>query len=457
MARSERRRRAIAGSGRPARSARDTRDTAPGPAQPDGVARLLALQAGLGNQAVQRRATSCPSLSSCPTGGACDPCPAWAGAAPADRTASVSRPSDPDERAADRVADAMVEGSAAPERDDGGAGAAGTGAAGRGGHPLPPEARARFEPGLGDLGGVRIHTDAEADRRARELGAAAFSAGQDVSFAAGQYAPGTGAGRRLLAHELVHTRQAAEPGAPTGRVRRQQAPAEDPAARARRMRAISGARTAIDNLRLGLTRGYRWGFERVTPTGVAFTIDVVNVDESAAAREARLTRLVADLIAMVAELERGPAPAAWLDPTLRRPVGTGFGVKTVAATATTTGLDPEFEDTGMFYNQRAIGQGLDSNIIAVNTFYIDTAPIPVRERPLPRLVEGGVQTGIYIVVEHPDTDPMNYHRLTATENWPAAGTIFEVWHDRFGYYYLHRGQKHYLPERPGVAGAPTSR
>jgi hypothetical protein len=73
------------------------------------------------------------------------------------------------------------------------------------GQPLPRATRAFFEPRLGhDFGQVRVHTDLEAAASARALYARAYTAGRDIVFGAGHYEPGTGAGDRLLAHELVH-------------------------------------------------------------------------------------------------------------------------------------------------------------------------------------------------------------------------------------------------------------
>ena len=81
-------------------------------------------------------------------------------------------------------------------------------AARSGGVPLPSSERSFFEPRLGrDLGDVRVHADAAAGRSARNLSARAFTAGSDLVFAPGQYAPGTALGRRLLAHELAHVAQ----------------------------------------------------------------------------------------------------------------------------------------------------------------------------------------------------------------------------------------------------------
>lgn len=78
---------------------------------------------------------------------------------------------------------------------------------------LPTSIQARFERSLGtDLGGVRLHTDAAADRSAQALQARAFTHGQDVYFGAGQYDPASAEGQELLAHEVAHTVQ--QRGAP---------------------------------------------------------------------------------------------------------------------------------------------------------------------------------------------------------------------------------------------------
>ncbi|GIV90705.1 MAG: hypothetical protein KatS3mg055_3223 [Chloroflexus sp.] len=77
--------------------------------------------------------------------------------------------------------------------------------------PLDLATRARFEPRFGyDLSSVRIYCDAVAAIQAAQLGAAAYTVGQHIYFGAGQYAPYTAAGQRLLAHELAHVVQQAE-------------------------------------------------------------------------------------------------------------------------------------------------------------------------------------------------------------------------------------------------------
>jgi Domain of unknown function (DUF4157)/Lysine-specific metallo-endopeptidase len=76
------------------------------------------------------------------------------------------------------------------------------------GQPLGAETRLQMESRFGhDFGGVRLHSDARAAESARAVNALAYTVGGDVVFAAGQYAPQTAAGKRLLAHELAHVVQ----------------------------------------------------------------------------------------------------------------------------------------------------------------------------------------------------------------------------------------------------------
>jgi hypothetical protein len=81
------------------------------------------------------------------------------------------------------------------------------------GAPLSAETRARMEPKLGvNLGAVRVHSGGESATAARNLGARAFTQGEDVHFAQGEFAPGTREGDKLLAHELTHVAQAQRSG-----------------------------------------------------------------------------------------------------------------------------------------------------------------------------------------------------------------------------------------------------
>jgi Domain of unknown function (DUF4157) len=76
------------------------------------------------------------------------------------------------------------------------------------GQPLDKQTRSFFQPLFGhDFARVRVHTSEDAARSARSVNALAYTVGHHVVFDSGQYAPGTPAGRQLIAHELTHVLQ----------------------------------------------------------------------------------------------------------------------------------------------------------------------------------------------------------------------------------------------------------
>src|SRR5688500_13834171 len=76
------------------------------------------------------------------------------------------------------------------------------------GRPLDGETRANMESRFGhDFSAVRIHDGPSAAGSANDVGARAYTVGQDIVFGGGGYSPETPAGRSLLAHELTHTVQ----------------------------------------------------------------------------------------------------------------------------------------------------------------------------------------------------------------------------------------------------------
>jgi Domain of unknown function (DUF4157) len=154
---------------------------------------------------------------------------------------SISQPDDPYEREADRVADEVTRApgpvlarkcascestgsscascAAEPEetiqrKSESPAGLAGAANAANSihgldaGEPLHRETRAMMEPRFGsDLSQVRVHADARAADSVRSVNALAYTVGRDIVFGAGQYAPQTSTGQKLLAHELTHFMQ----------------------------------------------------------------------------------------------------------------------------------------------------------------------------------------------------------------------------------------------------------
>jgi hypothetical protein len=78
----------------------------------------------------------------------------------------------------------------------------------KGGRPLSQSERAFFEPRFGmGFGDIRVHTGLNAAEAARSIRAKAFTTGSHIVFGHGRYRPGSWDGRRLLAHELIHTLQ----------------------------------------------------------------------------------------------------------------------------------------------------------------------------------------------------------------------------------------------------------
>ncbi|MBN2535250.1 MAG: DUF4157 domain-containing protein [Spirochaetales bacterium] len=76
------------------------------------------------------------------------------------------------------------------------------------GQPLQKHIRDYYEPRFGvDLGNVNVHSDSNADRLAKAINARAFTLGNDIFFAKGEYSPETGKGKKLIAHELTHVLQ----------------------------------------------------------------------------------------------------------------------------------------------------------------------------------------------------------------------------------------------------------
>ncbi|MFZ1218000.1 MAG: DUF4157 domain-containing protein [Chthoniobacterales bacterium] len=76
------------------------------------------------------------------------------------------------------------------------------------GRPLEPQLRSDMESRFGhDFSRVRLHSSAAAEDSAREVNAQAYTAGHNIVFGSGRFAPETRKGRRLLAHELTHVVQ----------------------------------------------------------------------------------------------------------------------------------------------------------------------------------------------------------------------------------------------------------
>lgn len=76
------------------------------------------------------------------------------------------------------------------------------------GQSLSPDTNSQMGSAFGtDFSNVNIHTGSDAVQMNKQLGAQAFTHGNDIYFNEGKYNPGSSDGNRLLAHELTHTVQ----------------------------------------------------------------------------------------------------------------------------------------------------------------------------------------------------------------------------------------------------------
>lgn len=164
----------------------------------------------------------------------------------------------------------------------------------RPGRPLEPETRGFMENRFGhDFSQVRVHADAEAAESARSVGALAYTVGSHVAFDQGRYAPGSGEGKELLAHELAHVVQqgasAAAPASgglpisPAGDALEAQAdsaaaaalqgqsPGHGSTSRLSLQRAPAQTRGCNDENKAALLEAHRWGFEMVRQAAFAMT------------------------------------------------------------------------------------------------------------------------------------------------------------------------------------------
>jgi hypothetical protein len=76
------------------------------------------------------------------------------------------------------------------------------------GNPLATPVKTEMESGFGqNFSNVRVHTGSNAIQMSRDIGAKAFTNGNNIYFNSNTYNPGSASGKRLLAHELTHVVQ----------------------------------------------------------------------------------------------------------------------------------------------------------------------------------------------------------------------------------------------------------
>ncbi len=94
---------------------------------------------------------------------------------------------------------------------------------------MDTKTREEMEQGFGaDFSNVKIHTNSEAENMSSDIGAQAFTNGNDVYFNKGKYNPNSKEGKHLLAHELTHTIQQGASGKANGSVQKKAVNASHP-------------------------------------------------------------------------------------------------------------------------------------------------------------------------------------------------------------------------------------
>ncbi len=96
------------------------------------------------------------------------------------------------------------------------------------GRPLPSQTKTFMERRIGaDFGKVRIHNNSHASQLNKDLGAKAFTTGNDIFFNQGQWNPASSNGQHLLAHELTHVVQQKQSGQGVNTIQRWQVSSDD--------------------------------------------------------------------------------------------------------------------------------------------------------------------------------------------------------------------------------------
>jgi hypothetical protein len=367
-----------------------------------------------------------------------------------------------------------------------------------GGQTLPASLRSRLEAvQRADFSEVRVHP--HAPEITTLFHARAVTQGQDIYFRPGQFRPDTPAGEALLAHELAHTVQTRQPEdtsgargglvshpgdawernadarargepvpvlpAPAHAVLRSTFDSEGEEDRARRERLLQSISNAIDHilhlLRTGgLVAGAEVAAERGGVGGVIYGPqgDPNDLFVSYAERDARLRRVVRSLIDMATRYRSAPIPAEYSAPTQivgavsregEPPVSVISYASTVPVPGGTdhfVGRTPEWADLQSAYMRYRLAQGQTGSDYDWDWYYLnpENMIVPGAARGAPRIGRG-VPSGAYMVVPDVEREPLRYWRLDGFTPIPRGSVIVELWHDDFGYYYLHRSRRIDVP------------
>lgn len=293
---------------------------------------------------------------------------------------------------------------------------------------------------------------------------------------------------------------------PTGQLQRQTAPqntnsfaSETADQKAIRLNTIQKARTKINQLTMMIGGGFLYNFEHLnaTQTGVdqseapLLSLNLKS-EETFAQREYRLQEIIRMLIFIITQLETQPiAPDAltgensaftWEElPTSYRGSATELsiaagGVAEFSALSMLSPIARMLTIVGQYYDgpvghygdlltlndpleilylQQLQMQGVNVKDAYLSLDYLRGQPVTTRRVPRGR-IDQARPLGMNIFVPDPENQPLVYQRVRG--NTPQGtqadtqSTVFEIWHDANGYFYMNKGLRHYLPDY--VPGQP---
>ena len=156
---------------------------------------------------------------------------------------------------------------------------------------------------------------------------------------------------------------------------------------------------------------------------------------------------------MATQYRGAPIPAEFSPPTPQPPEAGGGYLSSPftygdasQTTSTFQGGTAAWADLQSAYERYRVTHGQVGSSFEEDWLYLDptirVAPGALRGA---RRYSRGIQTGAYFVVPDIEHDPLRYWRLSGTEPVPRGSVIVELWHDEFGYYYMHRNQRIDVP------------
>ena len=370
----------------------------------------------------------------------------------------------------------------------------------RAGQTLPASLRSRVETAQGvDFSRVRVHRDAS--DVTTPLHARAVTRGQDIYFHPGEFQPNTAAGEALIAHELAHTRQTRQseetdrqsapfvsrPGdaleqnaaalargatahafaAPAGAALCSPFDAESATDRARRESLIQSISNAINVILHLLSSGgllervevavERGGVRGVLINAAQATATSDEEFTSYADRDARLRRIVRSLMAMAKLYRSAPIPAEFAAPVKEQidvegqpdssaPEHYVSSVSYPGGTSSYGGKTPEWADLQGAYERYRRRQGQTGAEFDADWYLLIP---PTESCPAPRVVPAALPRASLPALtwsfQNLDHEPLRYWHLDGKAPTPKGSRIVEFWHDDFGYYYEHKGQRIDVP------------